>query len=69
MDFNIRGFCDAYWANDIGDRSQTEYPVYIEGSLISWGSKKQSTDVVSSTESEFHGSLKTALTVASLTSE
>jgi len=53
-DFAITGYCDADWAGDKVDRkSQTGYLIYIDGTLVAWSSRKQSTVSRSSTESEY----------------
>lgn len=52
-DYSISGLCDADWADDTIDRkSQTSLLVYVEGTLVSWSSKKQDTIARSSTEAE-----------------
>jgi hypothetical protein len=49
----LHGYVDADWAGDIADRkSQTGYLCFLNDSLISWSSKKQSTVALSTTESE-----------------
>jgi hypothetical protein len=51
---DIRGFCDADWANDINDRrSVTGYVFTLNGGAISWNSKKQPTVALSTSEAEY----------------
>lgn len=51
---DIRGYCDADWANDVDDRrSRTGYVFLYQGGLISWNSKKQTTVALSTTEAEY----------------
>jgi hypothetical protein len=53
-DYIITGYCDADYANDKDDRkSLSGYSVYINGCLISWNTKKQSTQSLSTTEAEY----------------
>lgn len=51
---NIKGYCDADWANNTTDRrSYTGYCFMLSGAVISWGCKKQRTVALSSTEAEY----------------
>ena len=48
------GYCDADWANDVDERkSTTGYLFKYQGGSISWGSKKQATVALSTTEAEY----------------
>ena len=48
------GFADANWAGDLDTRrSTTGYVFFLNGSAISWKSKRQPTVVTSSTEAEY----------------
>lgn len=50
----LKGFVDADWANDSLDRkSYTGYCFTMNGSVISWQSRKQKTVSLSSTEAEY----------------
>lgn len=50
----LRGFADADWANcPVDRRSYTGYAFVLNGSPISWNSRKQRTVVLSSTEAEY----------------
>jgi Reverse transcriptase (RNA-dependent DNA polymerase)/gag-polypeptide of LTR copia-type/GAG-pre-integrase domain/Integrase core domain len=50
----LSGYCDADWAGDVDDRkSTTGYIIKINGCLINWVSKKQSTVSLSSAEAEY----------------
>lgn len=47
------GYCDADWAGSIDDRrSTTGYIFTMQGAAVSWGSKRQRTVALSSTEAE-----------------
>jgi hypothetical protein len=51
---NVTAYCDSDWGGDATDRtSTTGFCVYVDGSLISWGTKKQATVALSSAEAEF----------------
>lgn len=53
-DSDIIGYCDADWANQTDDRrSCTGYVFLFQGAAISWGSKRQQTVALSSTEAEY----------------
>uniref|UniRef100_A0AAV1TIP8 Polyprotein n=1 Tax=Peronospora matthiolae TaxID=2874970 RepID=A0AAV1TIP8_9STRA len=48
------GFADANWAGDLDTRrSTTGYVFFLNGSVISWNSKRQPTVATSSTEAEY----------------
>lgn len=50
----IIGFCDADWASDIDSRRSTTGYVFIhQGAAISWGTRRQRTIALSTTEAEF----------------
>jgi hypothetical protein len=50
----LKGFSDADWANDAGDRSSvTGYVFTLLGGPVSWQSRKQATIARSSTEAEY----------------
>lgn len=50
----LTGYCDASWGNDLTDRkSIAGYIFLLNGSPISWASKKQTTTALSSTEAEY----------------
>lgn len=54
QDSKLIGWYNADWTSDRSDsQSQTGFLVYLEGSLVSWASKKQSTISRSSTEVEY----------------
>jgi hypothetical protein len=47
-------FCDADWAGDLGDRkSTTGYVIKIGGGAVSWCSKKQAVQALSTAEAEY----------------
>lgn len=51
---DLHGFCDADWAGDVSDRrSVTGYVFLLQGSAITWNSKKQPTVALSTTEAEY----------------
>jgi hypothetical protein len=51
---NVEGYCDADWASCPDDRRSTSgYCVFVEGNLVSWQSKKQSTVSRSTAEAEY----------------
>ena len=50
----IQAYCDADWGNDTDERkSTTGYVIMINGCLVIWNSKKQSTVALSSAEAEY----------------
>ena len=50
------GFSDADWAGDKSDRKSTcGYAFFVNGGIVSWKSKKQTTVAMSSTEAESIG--------------
>lgn len=50
----ILGFCDADWASDIDSRRSTTGYVFVhQGAAISWGTRRQRTIALSTTEAEF----------------
>lgn len=50
----IEGYCDADWASDIDNRrSCTGYVFKVSNAAVSWGSKRQQTIALSSTEAEY----------------
>ncbi|BET02421.1 Retrotransposon protein [Nesidiocoris tenuis] len=50
----IESYVDADWANDFEDRkSVTGFLVNVFGNIVSWGTRKQSTVSLSSTEAEY----------------
>ena len=52
--FLIQAYSDADWAGDQDDRkSTTGYVILLNGSVVSWVSKKQSTIALSSAEAEY----------------
>ncbi len=51
---NVDAFSDADWAGDKSDRrSTTGYVVCVNGCVVSWGVKKQSTVALSTAEAEY----------------
>ena len=50
----LKGFVDADWGGNLnGGKSQSGYLFSICGGIVSWGSKKQTTVALSSTEAEY----------------
>ena len=50
----LEGFADASWASDVDSRrSTTGYVFFLNGSVVSWKSKRQPTVATSSTEAEY----------------
>jgi hypothetical protein len=50
----VQGFSDSDYGGDLSDRkSTTGFAFYLYGSLISWGSRKQHTVALSTTEAEY----------------
>jgi hypothetical protein len=50
----IIGYADADWGGDTTDRKSTSgFCFFVNGCIVSWGSKKQSTVALSSTEAEY----------------
>ena len=48
------GFIDADWASDVNNQKSTSGFVFmLRGGVISWGSKKQGSVALSSTEAEY----------------
>ncbi|XP_024178688.1 uncharacterized mitochondrial protein AtMg00810-like [Rosa chinensis] len=57
---HMDAFCDADWAGDPNDRkSTTSFVILIDGILVSWCSKKQSSVSRSSTEDEYRSMVNT----------
>jgi hypothetical protein len=53
---DLIGFSDADWAGDKSDRKSTcGYAFFVNGGIVSWKSKKQTTVAMSSTEAEYIG--------------
>ena len=51
---NFHAFCDSDWAGDKLDRrSYSGHAIFMSGNLIAWGSQKQSSVALSSTEAEY----------------
>ena len=51
---DFRGYSDADWAGDHADRKSTSgYAFMLLGAPISWGSKKQSSVSLSTSEAEY----------------
>ncbi|OWZ09946.1 Integrase, catalytic core protein [Phytophthora megakarya] len=46
-------YCDAAFAVERERKSSTGFAIFYDGNLVEWGSKKQSTVTLSSTESEY----------------
>jgi hypothetical protein len=50
----VTAYCDSDWAEDQMDRKSTSgYLVHVNGNLVLWGSKKQTTVSLSSSEAEY----------------
>lgn len=50
----LHGFCDSDWANNLIDRrSTTGYLFMLNGNVISWNSKRQTTVAASTAEAEY----------------
>lgn len=58
----ITAYFNADWRGDTNDRSSMGFLVYVNGSLVSWSSRKYGTVTCSSTEAEYR-------TIASTTQE
>ncbi|KAG3230548.1 hypothetical protein PI124_g24354 [Phytophthora idaei] len=51
---DYRGYSDADWAGDLADRNSTSgYTLMLMGAPVSWGSKKQSSVSLSTSEAEY----------------
>ncbi|KAG2864192.1 hypothetical protein PC114_g28083 [Phytophthora cactorum] len=51
---DFRGYSDADWAGDLADRKSTSgYTFMLMGAPVSWGSKKQSSVSLSTSEAEY----------------
>ncbi|KAG3049690.1 hypothetical protein PI125_g26544 [Phytophthora idaei] len=51
---DFRGYSDANWAGDLADRKSTSgYTFMLMGAPVSWGSKKQSSVSLSTSEAEY----------------
>jgi hypothetical protein len=55
IDFNIRGYSDASYAEEIGRKSSSGYIYMVNNSPVIWKSHKQSIVALSSMESEYIG--------------
>ena len=70
---SLAGFCDADWAGDVDKRKSTSgYCFLLNGTAISWTSKRQSTVALSSAEAEYLAlgtAVQEALWLHSFTSE
>jgi hypothetical protein len=50
----IEAYCDADWGSNQDDRRSTSgYLIYVDGSLVLWGSKRQATVALSTMEAEY----------------
>ncbi|EPZ37091.1 hypothetical protein O9G_005746, partial [Rozella allomycis CSF55] len=57
----VEGFSDADWATDRDNRkSTTGYLIYLDGNLVSWKSRKQQTNALSTAEAEYMALADTA---------
>ena len=53
-EINLNGYCDADWGGDKNDRKSTSgYLFTLNGTSISWNSKKQSSVALSTAEAEY----------------
>jgi hypothetical protein len=67
-EFNIEAYSDADWAGDTTDRkSTTGFVITINGNVVSWLSKKQSTVALSTAEAEYMAISATAQEVKWIT--